>query len=112
MCSKDKGGRAVLSHPVSGAERVHQRVAVVRRRGTLSVGLRRVVRVLHAPVIHAPGVQRGADCGHRDRGRVVGPDGAVVPAVPIGRGYRGPGFRGQGIRDRGHGSRVRRGLLT
>lgn len=111
---QDKSGRPVLPQSVSGAGRVHQRVAVVRRRGTLSVGLRRVVRVLRAPVVHAPGVQRGVDRGHRHRGRVVGPDGAVVPAVPVG--HRGPGrlVRGKGIvRDRGHhGGRLRRGLLT
>lgn len=116
--AKDTSGWAILSQPVSGAGRVHQRVAVVRRRGTLSVGLRRIVRILHAPVVHAPRVQRGAGRGRHHRGRVVRADRAVVPAVPVhvpvtdGRRHSLPGTVNQGIGNGSHGGRVRGGLLT
>lgn len=98
---------------------MHQRVALVRRRGTLSVGLRRVVRVLHASAVHAPGVQHRADRGHCDRGRIIGADRTVVPAIPVGVVGRRENGRGvhqrvvrQGNGNGSDGGRVRRGLLT
>lgn len=110
--------RSVLSQPVPGTGRLHQRVAVVRRRGTLSVRLRRVVRVLHASALHAPDVQHRSHRGRGHRGRVVRADRVVVPAFPVvvptcrdvGRAGRRTGLQGIG---RGYrGGRVRRGLLT
>lgn len=101
-----------------GTGRLHQRVVVVRRRGTLPVGLRRVVRVLHAPSVHTPGVQHRAHRGRGRRGRFVRADRAVVPALPVvvpRRGHvRRSGHRAgmQGIGHGGRGGRVRRGLLT
>jgi len=99
---------------VPRAGRVHQRVAVVRWRGTLSVRLRRVVRVLHALALHAPGVQHRPDRGHNHRGRVVGAHRPVVPAVPVGvvSGGRMPEPVGQVHGDGGGRFSARSGLLT
>jgi len=93
---------------------VHQRVAVVRWRGTLSVRLRRVFWVLHAPALYAPGVQHRPDRGHHHRGRVVGAHRPVVPAVPLGvvRGGRMPEPVRQVRGDGGRRVGARRGLLT
>lgn len=116
---QDTAGRAVLSQPMPGAGRVHQRVAVVRRRGALPVGLRRVICVLHASVVHAPGVQHRVDCGHNHRGRVVRADRVVVPQVPVAistvrvRRPGGPvGLQADGRGHRGRHRHLRRHLLT